>query len=131
MRACERKCGARVTTLRPPPPAPAPVGSVQHRAWVRVGWIGSQATLFSSLSDPARLAQLLPSDDPTGWITRSLPSKPGEAGFLYPSGMAWPILPSLLESDHGLNPVWGRWLDGMARLLEDLTPARKEMALAS
>lgn len=42
LRACERKCGARVTAPSPAAPLPPPRGSVRRRVWVRVGRTGSQ-----------------------------------------------------------------------------------------
>lgn len=99
LRSCERKC-ERVT-------APGPPGACAAPSWVRVGWLGRQASVFSSVSRTPGAAPVLryPGRGKPAFCTRE-----GRCG-------------RFSRGDHGLHAVRDRWLDGMSRLLEDLTPA--------
>lgn len=88
LRACERKCGVRVTAPGAPP------GSVRRRAWVRVGWLASQASVFSSLPGTPGAAPALrypgrvDSQESSQWAggsRLSAPERGGVAGSPEPS----------------------------------------------
>lgn len=124
--ACERNRGARVTAQHPP----TPNASVQRRVWVRVGWMDIQARVLST-GLLALLARLLPSAALARRIAGHFPITRGKPAFSTREGWCGRFSGASKRGRHGLHPVWSRWLDRMARLLEDLTPTRKEMALSS
>lgn len=84
LRACERKCGARVTA---PPPSAPPGGSVRRRVRVRVGRTGSQNKVLSTvlsrmlgLSPALRCLDLVDSQESSQRTTGSWLSAPERDG---------------------------------------------------